>query len=63
MRDCYKRYEGSTQQRGYWIVTTLGLDAIPLANTAIRVGPVSTFGGTSNIVETIALPVAIAIVL
>ena len=48
---------------GYWMVTATGLDAIPLATTSILLAPVSAVAGTSNMVETLALPVATAIVL
>jgi alkanesulfonate monooxygenase SsuD/methylene tetrahydromethanopterin reductase-like flavin-dependent oxidoreductase (luciferase family) len=47
----------------HWIVTRFGLDGIPLATTTILLAPVSAVTGTSKVVETIAVPVAIPIVL
>jgi hypothetical protein len=47
----------------HWIVTRFGLDGIPLATTTILLAPVSAVVGTSKVVETIAFPVAIPIVL
>ena len=45
------------------MVTGFGLDAIPLATTSIVLAPVSAAAGTSNMVETLAAPVATAMVL
>jgi hypothetical protein len=44
-------------------VTRRGLEAIPFATSSNLLEPVSAFAGTSTIVETIVLPVAIAMVL
>jgi hypothetical protein len=49
-----------------WVVMTLrfeGFDGIPLATTTMVDGPVSMDGGTSNSVDTGAVPVATPIVL
>jgi hypothetical protein len=43
------------------MVTATGLDAIPLATTSIVLAPASAVAGTSNMVETLAPPVATAI--
>ena len=47
----------------YSTVTLTGADAMPLATTTSELAPVSIFAGTSNSVDTTALPVATPIVL
>jgi len=52
-----------SERRSYWIVTCLGLEPIPFATTSILLAPVSALAGISTMVDTIVLPVAMAIVL
>jgi hypothetical protein len=47
----------------YCTVTATAFDGIPFATTSRVLAPLSIFAGTSKLVETIALPVATAIVL
>ena len=47
----------------YWIVTRLACEEMPFATTSILLVPVSALAGISTMVDTVALPVAMAIVL
>jgi hypothetical protein len=47
----------------YCTVTWTGAEGMPLATTTRRLAPVSAFFGTSKLVDTILVPVAIAMVL
>lgn len=47
----------------YWMVTFFGFDEIPLATTKTELAPVSVFAGATKLAETVALPVAIPMVL
>ena len=52
-----------TQMWGYLSVTFLALEAIPLATTEILLVPASAASGTSKVVVTIVLPVAMPMLL
>jgi hypothetical protein len=55
--------ESAGVANSYWMVTFFGFDEIPLATTKTELAPVSVFAGATKLAETVALPVAIPMVL